>query len=644
MNKRAFFIITSLFIGLFALIGAQTSPAVAEAPATKQIAVSPADLARGDMQLPDPAGTGTRSHSAMIPVTFSPAKDGSLVWQSQVPFDASQEITLMTLAGEANWSVDVRLPDGQAAPLSPAQTTSFGLEGNTHAATVYTADRAQAGLWTVTITADARRSTDSDGVDGYLVASSDSAYRIYSHLNSYDLLTGRVIGLTTYAYNANTNGQSGAPTIQSGLIGSAAMTITAPDGQVSRLAMPANNDGTYSGNFVPSQAGNYTAQVTVRGTAPNGQAVLRTSQHTFPVHDSGLTLATTTAQAVALDSTRLGITLSASNAPERVFAFAEVWGMAADGAMAPVAGIGGITAAGTDGSLSLTLDARWVALANVRAPFELRNVRVQDVNTHIPLAKLSQVGLDVVSMPMAATSTVTEVSDEMLMGVRPEYTGNPEGAGVLMLIHGYCSSSVWPTNNFSDYALFLDLDQNRSHDEFAQLIDSYGDNFSSFGAVAHSQGGAASTHLYSYYWSGLDNSSGNRLIQSVGTPYQGTALAGNLALLGQIFGAGCGSNFDLTYNGAALWLSGVPSWARSEVYYHTTSETTKWWRWDYCQIATEPFLDDPEDGVTEKWSGKLAGANNMGHRKGQCHTSGMRDMAQTSDSNRNATMNANGNR
>ena len=38
------------------------------------------------------------------------------------------------------------------------------------------------------------------------------------------------------------------------------------------------------------------------------------------------------------------------------------------------------------------------------------------------------------------------------------------------------------------------------------------------------QGGAASLHLYTYYWSGFDYATGNRLIQSVGTPYQGTAL------------------------------------------------------------------------------------------------------------------------
>jgi hypothetical protein len=100
----------------------------------------------------------------------------------------------------------------------------------------------------------------------------------------------------------------------------------------------------------------------------------------------------------------------------------------------------------------------------------------------------------------------------------------------------------------------------------------------------------------------------------------------------------------LTYDGASLWLSGIPSWARSRVYYHTTSFKDVWWRYDYCHIATDLFLSDPDDGTTEKWSGQLSGANNLGHKTNWCHTSGMRDTPQYLDSSRNANMNSNANR
>jgi len=97
----------------------------------------------------------------------------------------------------------------------------------------------------------------------------------------------------------------------------------------------------------------------------------------------------------------------------------------------------------------------------------------------------------------------------------------------------------------------------------------------------------------------------------------------------------------LTYSGSAAWLANIPSWARAKVYYHTTSFTDVWWRYDYCSLGTDLFLGDPEDGVVERAYAQLPGANNLGHKTGWCHTSGMRDPAQTTDSSRNANMNSN---
>ena len=128
----------------------------------------------------------------------------------------------------------------------------------------------------------------------------------------------------------------------------------------------------------------------------------------------------------------------------------------------------------------------------------------------------------------------------------------------------------------------------------------------------------------------------------MGSPYQGTNLAGILATLGNWFGVGCGYNNDLTYSGASNWLAGIPSWARAKVNYYTTSfRYTNWWSNDYCQFATDLVLSDPEDGTTEQAKGQLPGAINRGHTTGQCHTANMRDPAQYLDSSRNATMNAN---
>lgn len=118
-------------------------------------------------------------------------------------------------------------------------------------------------------------------------------------------------------------------------------------------------------------------------------------------------------------------------------------------------------------------------------------------------------------------------------------------------------------------------------------------------------------------------------------------MAGNLADLGNIFGVGCGKQYDLTYDGTANWLNGIPLGPRACVYYHTTSFTDRRWRHDYCQLTTNILLDDPEDGVTERSKGQLPGGNNMDHKTGWCHTSGMSDPNQISDSSRNSDTMAN---
>jgi pimeloyl-ACP methyl ester carboxylesterase len=174
------------------------------------------------------------------------------------------------------------------------------------------------------------------------------------------------------------------------------------------------------------------------------------------------------------------------------------------------------------------------------------------------------------------------------------------------------------------------------------LLAQFGSQWNSFGTVAHSQGGMAALHLYSYYWSGLDNASGGLVMQSLGTPYQGNNLSGILATMGSWFGVGCGSNSDMTYDGAKAWLAGIPSSARALVNYYTTSfAKTRWYKNDYCNAASDLVLDDPEDGMVEQVNAQLTGGVNRGHTTGQCHTTGMRDPAQYLDASRNATMNAN---
>ena len=62
-----------------------------------------------------------------------------------------------------------------------------------------------------------------------------------------------------------------------------------------------------------------------------------------------------------------------------------------------------------------------------------------------------------------------------------------------------------------------------------------------------------------------------RIVQSLGTPYRGSPLAGILAFLAELlFDYSCGLNEDLTYSGADRWESKIPLEYKASVYYYTT--------------------------------------------------------------------------
>lgn len=603
------------------------------------------------MGLPNPATLGTRSKAAMFPII---SRDN--LQEIEIPVDSTENFRLMILAPNGkSLNLRVALPnegffdlrsEGFARQVKQTDTT-YGLDGNQFPAEVFSFDTLKTGVLRVQIELPKNLLSAGETI-GYLVASSDSPYRLYSYINTLKTTVGREIGIVSSMFNRKENGDDGQPVSLIGNIRESRVSIHTPNGETLEFPMADSGNGEFQTNFVPRIAGRYSVQIFSKGLTPDGAEFIRSSEQTFEVAASKAEI-DTNIRASQIDDLRWRIDLPVSGLKtgEKVIAHAEIWGRDADGNEFPVSWLGGMTMAERLGkratSVSLTLDSRWLAQNSAAKSFVLKNIRLQNPDNSVVLGEAESLSLPNVRATELAKSFAGIVTDEMRQGVRPAKYTNDAVGGKLMLVHGYCSGDAWgAASQFSNYVKFLDLNKNRSHDQFANLIKNFGASLPSFGIVAHSQGGAASLHLYTYYWSGLDYATGGtRLIQSVGTPYQGTALAGNLALLGQIFGAGCGSNYDLTYTGAAAWLANIPSWARAKVYYHTTSFTDVWYRYDYCNIATDPFLSDPDDGVVERAYAQLSGANNLGHKTGWCHTSGMRDPSQTSDASRNSNMNSN---
>ncbi len=246
------------------------------------------------------------------------------------------------------------------------------------------------------------------------------------------------------------------------------------------------------------------------------------------------------------------------------------------------------------------------------------------------------------------------INEEMTRGRKPEVFSNSSrklqgGKHKKILVHGYCDTkSDFPISHFTDAVQFTDPDSSSpkprswSNDEFARKIHKFAlrHGIHGCGVVGHSQAGMAALHLKENYWSCLDNAtSGSRLIQSVGTPYQGTILAGSLAAVGGVFGIGCGYNYDLTESGARKWLRSISSSTRKDVYYYLTGAPTGWWTTP-CLYSADLIIKDAEDGVVNRGRGQLPGGNNAGYTSGQCHTDGMHHGNQCSDMRRNNEMNS----
>ncbi len=613
--------------------------AVLANPIPKQLSGPPEEFTQ--MRVPDPADAAIFSHSALIPVQMDTRGAG---WQHVLPVENGKVRFLVFSGNNSDWLLELQSPTGRRIPAQElstgARSADFAFEEARVPASYYALDSLETGTWNLRIDAGASRSQS-----GYVLLEGDTATELMSYPAHRRQIVGQQLDVVATLGGARASGAR---------IASATLRVTAPDGAVSSYAMfddglhadAVAGDGLFGAGFIAEQSGTYVAQVLADGTNANGQRVVRSAEHVLPVVDASLRLSPIESVVSARTQAdgRLSIDLpTVANKPGQHYrAYAEVWGTDGKGNERPVAWVSGMVTPDKNGVLGLGFDPRWVARADAQPPYQLRELRIEDPDHFVTLAGARTLALDLPARRLLGAAP-KGIDEAMRMGPRPSGGEATKGVGQrLILVHGYCSGGVWPASQFSTASTFLDVNKNRSHDAFARLLQTFGSTWNSFGTVAHSQGGAASLHLYTYYWSGLDNATGARLIQSVGTPYKGTNLAGILATLGSWFGVGCGTNDNLSYSGASAWLAGIPTASRAKVNYYTTAfRTTNWWTNDYCQIATDLVLSDPEDGTTEQANGQLSGGVNRGHTSGQCHTSGMRDPAQYNDSSRNATMNSN---
>jgi hypothetical protein len=617
----------------------------------RQVAAPASDITSGVVRLPEPDAAPSRSRAALIPVEFAWVEPGTWRYEGSLPVEDDGPLAIALASPDAgSWRVTVDAGGGEFVPLEAAPGLGR-IERRTQVLTSelpgwvvdrFDFERGAPGWWNVRIEApgDARQRP----IGGWIVTAGSSAMRAETWTSS-----AVAVADAPLAVLARVAGGSELAAVRR-----AELWIDLGRGPL-RLALADDGahadgeagDGVFGAWLPQGTSGQVRARVELEGRFASGAPFLRAALLDFPVLERRAAW-TGLAKSQVEDELRLRIDLEAwpLGPPGKLHVSAEVWGRDAGGEAIPVCWLSLMSEPEPSGALwrlPLWLDGRWLDIAQASLPLELRNVRLQDPDTHVAYDLTEQMTLAVSELPPAVGRGQREVTPEMLRGPLAGSLGaGPTGplvpathlpkAQSLMLVHGYCSGgNVWPQADFTQpKTTFLDPSANRTHDQFAVLIDQQAQaaGVASFGVVAHSQGGAAALHLLTYYTSGLDRAVGPRRIQSVATPYQGTPLAS----LGSF---ACGVNNDMTPSGAATWLAGIPSWARAEVFYWTTSDAGS-----ACNFFTGLILGDPEDGTVEKDRGQLPGGNSMGHVTGWCHTTGMTYPANYTDHARNQEMNA----
>lgn len=613
----------------------------------KHVSAPPADLARGWLREADPREHGTASHHAVHETTFV---TDTVIMTIEVP--GGEQLKLLPAGtGSDSWAIEATSPGGHVfsgdGPRWKLHRGTMMPQGHSPAQRLDISGP-ETGTWTVRITGG------EPGQPMALLVEDGSELHLRAWLDDYANHVGGVVTINVGCslredVHSNGNIAMSRATVHGASIHSLSARVEHEDGTMHQLA----SRGTQL-QLGTTAAGIEVVIIDAMLNDGHGGLLHRTATLPIAIEDD-VPVLTGRVDASVIAPTHAGINLelAAGTTRTRVLAGAEVWGTD-DRGHAPRCWIGGITPLDAS-SMQLVLDTRWLHGCDPTT-IELRSVRLADVDTFVPLARLPQVPLptldipadppsssDAAAMRMGTPSTSRTISVDLppTPPAAPTSRMASTGGHNLMLCHGYCSDGQsWPPSHFSgEVSLYMNTEQNFTHDQFALDILSFGSQYKSYSVVGHSQGGNAGLHLYSFYWSGIDWATGARKVQVLGTPLQGTILAGSIADLGEIFGIQCGSNYDMTYDGAAQWISFLPGWARAETWAWSTTFEDGWF-YDYCHLASDIILWDPEDGVVEVFAAHLDGTNDMGMEEGWCHIQDMADPAQVYDTSRNDEINS----
>jgi len=620
-------------------------------------------------RVPSPEKIVTTERSVSDLIWFDFTSNGQ-IHSVPIPVDSAQQFTF-SFASPFAKQLELELidPSGKVIDITPFLTEDSVPIGDSMMipTSTYVIQDSVVGYYTLHIKSSSLSQDQltslaaSSYPNAILIVFNNDNLEIESHMSSYLIKQGQEIGIISTIADVS-------PELMNNIrVTTAFMEIITPSGKDIELPMVDDDprlakfgipphSGVYGAHMIAEIAGEYVIQAKLEGVVTDSTTnkdipFLRSTQHVVQVSSATVEL-TGIANLRPLDKDHVLIDIGTTGEGDQLRAYAEVWGVDSVSKEPKAAcWIGGVVQI-INNFVTLELDTKWLQLAGVNGPLTLKNVYVSDLQTSFPVAIASK-DMSVqnsATLKIKKSNSPIQITKEMRFGVNPlreryQAMRNVTAAPTLLMLPGYCSSTnPWQGNqkDFTDAVYFNSGGGNLLNHDFARRALDYVDQLglTSYSIIGHSQGGMVALHIHNYFFTGLDMATNGRILQSVGTPFRGCTAAGVLADLGKIFGIACGSNTDLSVDGAANWLSGISYESIQSVHHYTTTYKQGNLFGDYCNLPINLVLKWPNDGTTEIAYAILSGATNWGNKEKWCHTGSMKYPPQYTDSERNVQMNA----
>ena len=477
--------------------------------------------------------TGMHSRYHVLPLLT--LDETSSEWKHTFPVDHCDIFAVTVFSSDPkSFKLAFTSPDGQSvtANIVADEELGYGTAGSYPCRTFLFNDSVPIGQWTITVTSN---DPSHFPAKASLIASFyPSDLILQAYVPAENLIAGHSVQIIALLPSVVKSKQSINSTRSVATLDSAITTVYLPDGTHREVEMkegPSTMSNDLYATFEAPVPGIYKNLVQLTGELSDGTKFIRSLWYVFTVAHPSInitgnvrgTLHTHEMSQRELIVFTIDVDWDGPDVSYR--AFAQVWGTGENKEEVPVAWISGLVDVQKKKYcfcnchyIQMQLDTHWLEYVNAEPPLVLKSFTLEDLHGYITISKMDEIKVIAADDRLANWSPSLSAGDikidwEMKEGYNPyrmKKDNTSSETGKLLLLHGYCAGInhfECVLDYFTDYIVFSNsYNKNMMHDEYAKevLKDLHDKGITRFSAYGHSQGGAVATHLYTYYWSGLD--------------------------------------------------------------------------------------------------------------------------------------------